>query len=81
MSRMKNNRKCGCIFAVVLLIELVAIKGHGATTPDKLYGVYSARNISTSYPWIAQEAGLFKKYNLDFNGIFIASSNIVTAPC
>ncbi|HEX4988453.1 MAG TPA: hypothetical protein VFW91_06730, partial [Candidatus Binatia bacterium] len=71
---MKNNHKRSCIFAIVLLVELVVTKGHGAATPDKLYGVYSARNISTSYPWIAQEAGLFKKYNLDFNGIFIASS-------
>jgi NitT/TauT family transport system substrate-binding protein len=30
-------------------------------------------------PWMAQEAGLFKKYNLDFNLVFIASSGIVTA--
>lgn len=30
-------------------------------------------------PWIAQEAGLFKKYNLDFQLVFIASSPSVTA--
>ena len=30
-------------------------------------------------PWIAQEAGLFKKYNLDNQLVFIASSTIVTA--
>jgi ABC-type nitrate/sulfonate/bicarbonate transport system substrate-binding protein len=78
-SRMKNNHKRGYIFAVALLVDLFAIKGHGATTPDKLYGVHSARNISTSYPWIAQEAGLFKKYNLNFHLVFIAASNIVTA--
>ena len=59
---MKNNHKRGCIFAVALLVELVVAKGHGATTPDKLYGVHSARNIFTSYPWIAHEAGLFRKY-------------------
>jgi ABC-type nitrate/sulfonate/bicarbonate transport system substrate-binding protein len=76
---MKNNHKRGYIFAVALLVDLFAIKGHGATTSDKLYGVHSARNISTSYPWIAQEAGLFKKYNLDFHLVFIAASNIVTA--
>ena len=55
------------------------INAHGAAAPDKLLGVHSARTISTSYPWIAQESGLFKKYNLDFNLVFIASSNIVTA--
>ena len=79
MSRMNSKHKRGCIFAVALLVELVVTNGHGATTSDKLYGVHSARNISTSYPWIAQEAGLFRKYNLDFNLVFIASSNIVTA--
>jgi len=76
---MNSKHKRGCIFAVALLVELVVTNGHGATTSDKLYGVHSARNISTSYPWIAQEAGLFRKYNLDFNLVFIASSNIVTA--
>jgi NitT/TauT family transport system substrate-binding protein len=30
-------------------------------------------------PWMAQEAGLFKKYNIDFNLVFISSSSIVTA--
>jgi NitT/TauT family transport system substrate-binding protein len=35
--------------------------------------------MSQSLPWIAQEAGLFKKYNIDHNLVFIASSSIVTA--
>jgi ABC-type nitrate/sulfonate/bicarbonate transport system substrate-binding protein len=30
-------------------------------------------------PWMAQEAGLFKKYNIDHELVFIASSGIVTA--
>ena len=30
-------------------------------------------------PWMAQEAGLFKKYNIDNEVVFIASSGIVTA--
>lgn len=30
-------------------------------------------------PWIAQEAGLFKKYNLDFQLVYVASSPVVTA--
>src|SRR5207245_11516205 len=29
--------------------------------------------------WIVQEAVLFKKYNLDFNLVFVSSSSIVTA--
>jgi NitT/TauT family transport system substrate-binding protein len=35
--------------------------------------------MSQSMPWMAQEAGLFKKYNIDFNLVFISSSSIVTA--
>src|SRR3990167_5166964 len=46
---------------------------------DKLIGIHSARVMSQSLPWVAEEAGLFKKYNLDFHLVFIASSSIVTA--
>jgi NitT/TauT family transport system substrate-binding protein len=50
-----------------------------AGAADKLVGIHSARVMSQSMPWMAQEAGLFKKYNLDFNLVFISSSGIVTA--
>jgi len=46
---------------------------------DKLTTIFSARVMSQSMPWMAQEAGLFKKHNLDHNLVFIASSAIVTA--
>jgi ABC-type nitrate/sulfonate/bicarbonate transport system substrate-binding protein len=46
---------------------------------DKVVGIHSARVLSQSMPWIAREAGLFKKYNLDFDLVFIASSPSVTA--
>src|SRR5919109_598756 len=52
---------------------------HGAAVPEKLVGIHSARVMSQSMPWMAQEAGLFKKYNIDFNLVFISSSGIVTA--
>jgi NitT/TauT family transport system substrate-binding protein len=52
---------------------------HAASAPDKLVGIHSARVMSQSLPWMAEEAGLFKKYNLDFNLVFISSSSIVTA--
>ena len=35
--------------------------------------------MSQSMPWIAQEAGLFKKYDLDFRLVFIPSSPVATA--
>jgi ABC-type nitrate/sulfonate/bicarbonate transport system substrate-binding protein len=50
-----------------------------AVAADKLIGIHSSRVLSQSLPWIAREAGLFKKYNLDFDLVFIASSPSVTA--
>ena len=76
---MKKNNEIHCVFAFVLLVGLAAVKGHSAVVPDKLVGIHSSRVMSQSFPWVAQEAGLFKKYNLDFNLVFISSSNIVTA--
>jgi NitT/TauT family transport system substrate-binding protein len=33
--------------------------------------LYTARVMSQSYPWVAQEAGLFKKYDLDVPLVFV----------
>jgi ABC-type nitrate/sulfonate/bicarbonate transport system substrate-binding protein len=46
---------------------------------DRLTGLHSAQVMSQSMPWIAQEAGLFKKYDLDFRLVFIPSSPVATA--
>ncbi|MBI2540505.1 MAG: ABC transporter substrate-binding protein [Deltaproteobacteria bacterium] len=54
-------------------------KAQTVSAADKLVGIHSARVLSQSMPWIAQEAGLFKKYNLDFPLVYIASSPAVTA--
>jgi NitT/TauT family transport system substrate-binding protein len=64
---------------VTLLLGLALFAGGVVHAADKLVGIHSARVMSQSMPWMAQEAGLFKKYNLDFNLVFIASSGIVTA--
>ena len=50
-----------------------------ASAADKLVTIHSARVMSQSMPWIAQEAGLFDKYNIDHQLVFIASSAMVTA--
>jgi ABC-type nitrate/sulfonate/bicarbonate transport system substrate-binding protein len=67
-----------CRTASVLLL-LAALFPHSSAAADKLVGLQSARVMSQSMPWIAQEAGLFQKYNLDFQLVFIASSGLVTA--
>ena len=46
---------------------------------DKLIGIHSARTMSQSMPWIADEVGLFKKYDLEFQLVFISSAAMVTA--
>ncbi len=61
---------------ILALFFLTAAPLHAA---DKFTTIYSARVMSQSLPWIAEEAGLFKKYNLDHNLVFVASSSIVTA--
>ena len=67
------------ILATIYSLLLAPALIHAASAPDKLVGIHSARVMSQSLPWMAQEAGLFKKYNIDFNLVFISSSSIVTA--
>jgi ABC-type nitrate/sulfonate/bicarbonate transport system substrate-binding protein len=50
-----------------------------ALTADKLVGFHSARTMSQSMPWIAEEAGLFRKYGLEFQLVYISSASLVTA--
>jgi NitT/TauT family transport system substrate-binding protein len=68
------SRRALLIFALLLITAPKAVPA-----ADKFTTIYSARVMSQSLPWIAQEAGLFKKYNIDHNLVFIASSSIVTA--
>ena len=71
-------RKCVLALLGLCLTALpLAVATAGAA--DKLIGIHSARVMSQSMPWIAQEAGLFKKHNLDFQLVYIASSGMVTA--
>lgn len=64
---------------MAFLILLIGVKANDASAADRLIGIHSARVMSQSMPWMAQEAGLFKKHNIEFNLVFISSSSIVTA--
>lgn len=59
-----------CILAISVLCGAV-LAPSGAVAADKLYAIYTARVMSQAMPWIAQEAGLFKKYDLDVQLIFV----------
>jgi ABC-type nitrate/sulfonate/bicarbonate transport system substrate-binding protein len=61
----KSCRLFALAFSTVLLAQSQAA---GA---DRLNVVYSARVMSQSLPWIAQEAGLFKKHDLEVQLIFV----------
>jgi NitT/TauT family transport system substrate-binding protein len=69
------------MFNQVLLATLLSLFCLPAFAPaaDKLVTIHSARVMSQSMPWIAQEAGIFDKYNLEHQLVFIASSGMVTA--
>ena len=67
-----------CRVASLLLFSLISIDSH-LHASDKLVGLHSAQVMSQSMPWIAREAGLFKKYDIDFQLIFISSSGVATA--
>ena len=62
------------VFAVLLFSWPLS-----APAADKFVTIHSSRVMSQSMPWMAEEAGLFKKYNIDHQLVFIASSSIVTA--
>ena len=66
----------GSILVLALLLFSWPLSAPAA---DKIVTIHSSRVMSQSMPWMAQEAGLFKKYNIDHELVFIASSGIVTA--
>ena len=61
------------------IVYLIVALPLSALAADKLTGIHSSRVMSQSLPWMAEEAGLFKKYNLEYQQVFIASSALVTA--
>src|SRR4029453_2220447 len=68
--------KAYCLLVIFLAIGFLSSSGIAA---DKLVGIHSARTMSQSMPWIADEVGLFKKYDLEFQLVFISSAAMVTA--
>jgi ABC-type nitrate/sulfonate/bicarbonate transport system substrate-binding protein len=61
------------------MLVIVNFGASPASGADRLLGVQSARVMSQSMPWIAQETGIFRKYNLEFPLVYIGSSPLATA--
>src|SRR5438093_13064152 len=70
MRGMLMNRRmlriCSCFLLCSVLLRLSL-----AQATDRLYVMYTARVMSQAYPWIAQETGLFKKYDLNIPLVFV----------
>ena len=65
------------VFLIVSVFAVAAAPNDTAAA-ESLTGIHSSRVMSQSMPWIAQETGLFKKYDIDFRLVYISSSPIVT---
>ena len=63
----------------MVMLVIVNFGASPASGSDRLLGVQSARVMSQSMPWIAQETGIFRKYNLEFPLVYIGSSPLATA--
>jgi NitT/TauT family transport system substrate-binding protein len=63
LSDLMRSTLLGAVAAVLL--------APGAFAADKLYAIYTAHSLSHMYPWIAQESGLFKKYDLEVPLVFV----------
>ena len=74
-----THRLLGAVGIMFATLLHCATHAQAAAAPDRLIGLHSAQVLSQSMPWIAQEAGLFKKYDLDFRLVFIPSSPVATA--
>ncbi len=70
------SQKQICLMFILLAFVLAPVGGSAA---ERLVGIHSARVLSQSIPWIAREAGLFKKNDVDFQLVFAVSSPAVAA--
>ena len=60
------------LYALLVISALAPSQGNAA---DKLVALYSAHAVPYAMPWVAEEMGLFKKYDLDFQFVYIPSSS------
>jgi ABC-type nitrate/sulfonate/bicarbonate transport system substrate-binding protein len=64
--------------AVCFLIASLAAP-NAARAADKLVALYSAHAVPYAMPWVAEELGLLKKYDIDLEFVYIPSSSAATA--
>ena len=60
---------------ICLLFIFAAQPAAGAEAPQKLRVAYAAITAAFALPWIAKEAGIFQRYGLDVELVYIASGS------
>ena len=68
--RTDNFGSCRRVFNL-LVVAILFFAEPKLFAADKLNLIYTARVMSQAYPWIAQDLGLFKKYDLDVPVVFV----------
>jgi ABC-type nitrate/sulfonate/bicarbonate transport system substrate-binding protein len=77
VSQLGFKSSFGYLSRVMVIVWILLPSGSAAA--DKLVGLYSAHAVPYAMPWIADEMGTFKKYDLDFEFVYIPSSSTATA--
>jgi ABC-type nitrate/sulfonate/bicarbonate transport system substrate-binding protein len=72
-----SKRLLECL--VALLIIFAAQFASEVAAADRLVALYSAHAVPYAMPWVAEELGLLKKYDLDLDFVYIPSSSTATA--
>jgi NitT/TauT family transport system substrate-binding protein len=66
-----NRNRVELSLLAVLLATILLLPSAQSFAADKINMIYTARVMSQAYPWFAQEAGLFKKYDLEVPLVFV----------
>lgn len=77
MSQLRFKSSLGYLFGLMVVVWTLFLSESAAA--DKLVGLYSAHAVPYAMPWVAEEMGMFKKYDLDFEFVYIPSSSTATA--
>ncbi len=75
----QHSANLTCLLNTLFLFLAWMIVPIGSSAADKLVALYSAHAVPYAMPWVADELGLFKKYDIDFAFVYIPSSSTATS--
>ena len=64
MSQLRFKSSFGYLSGLMFVLGTLLPSASAAA--DKLVGLYSAHAVPYAMPWVADDMGMFKKYDLDF---------------